>query len=251
MKQNSNESEDNKLNKSSVSKSTNNPSKAREIRLMTARIISRYEIFDVNLALALASELYKNGIRLEKFQPKYYEAPFALDEIVSYVMTKLLAAKKIIKFPNQFEVPEEKSFKINEEYFLVEEELDNLRTVSTVQDTHSHLESETIQLNQEELHQITICLINRYEIIDKDFAYTVALELYKNGIGLDKFHPKYYIPPFHLDEIVSYVISKVLKDKKVIQVREISQDKLETEPNTKISISSNKYLVLTNKEKFQ
>lgn len=222
MKPNLKESGKNKTHKSSDSILTKNKDQAKEIRLMTAKIISRYEIYDVNLARILAFELYKNGIGLDKFNLKYYNPPFDLDEIVNYVMSKILKGKKILKFPNLIE---EKNLKINEEYFLVEEELDNISTTPDVQSTnHSNHKKITSLTNWAEIKKITNCLINRYEIIDEYFAYIVALELYNNGIGLDKFQPQYYMPPFHLDEIVSYVISKKLKDKKVIFNQEIEHD---------------------------
>lgn len=69
-----------------------------EIHKMTIKIMERYQILDSALAKELAIDLYKNGIKLDKFQEKYYRGLFDLDEIVLYLLEKRIRTKKIIQF---------------------------------------------------------------------------------------------------------------------------------------------------------
>ena len=62
-----------------------------------------------------------------------------------------------------------------------------------------------------ELLKIKRKLIDRYQIYDKYLLEELASTLKENGIGLDKFNDNYYSKPFDLDEIIYYLIDKIIK----------------------------------------
>lgn len=82
------------MNKKNVSFYT----KEQEIKIMTLKIIERYNIIDYKLAKSIAISLYENGIQLDKFTPKYYKGKFDLDEIVMFFLNKNQIKEKIIAF---------------------------------------------------------------------------------------------------------------------------------------------------------
>lgn len=81
-------------------------------------------------------------------------------------------------------------------------------------------ESQLTKENQ--ILKMTIKIMERYNVLNSKLATSVATSLYENGIGLDKFHEKYYSvkTPFYLDEIVLYLLKKQIKKEKTINYQE-------------------------------
>lgn len=75
-----------------------NLEKTKEILKMTEKIVERYNILNVELATSVATSLYENGIHVDKFQEKYYQGKFDLDQIVLYLLAKKVREEKTIDF---------------------------------------------------------------------------------------------------------------------------------------------------------
>lgn len=72
--------------------------KTKEILKMTEKIVERYNVLNVELAASVATSLYENGIHVDKFQEKYYQGKFDLDQIVLYLLSKKVREEKTIDF---------------------------------------------------------------------------------------------------------------------------------------------------------
>lgn len=81
-----------------MNKDQNQVDKTKEILEITAKIIQRHNIPNITIATEVAISLYENGIYLDKFQEKYYQPPFDLDEIICYFINKKIREEKIIHF---------------------------------------------------------------------------------------------------------------------------------------------------------
>lgn len=91
---------------------------------------------------------------------------------------------------------------------------------------------DTTSRQKAEILQMTIKIINRYDVLNYNLAIKVATTLYHNGIGIDKFQPKYYKGTFHLDEIIIYLLEKQIREEKTIDYTEYVEHKKEQHKST-------------------
>lgn len=59
-----------------------------------------------------------------------------------------------------------------------------------------------------EIKQIMNQLMEKYQVYNYQFAYEVAVELYRCGIRFNMFLDKFYLSALDLDEIVLHIIHK-------------------------------------------
>lgn len=72
------------------------PKSQKEIYQMARKIVSRYHVYNFNLALSIATILFENGIGLDKFKARYYyQGTFYLDEIVLHFINKQTQASSL------------------------------------------------------------------------------------------------------------------------------------------------------------
>jgi hypothetical protein len=88
--------------------------------------------------------------------------------------------------------------------------------------------------SQKEIAQMTKKIIERYQIPNYLQAKQLAIDLYQNGIHLDKFQEKYYKGLFNLDEIALYLYQKRINESKIIPLQsKISKEKKPENSNIK------------------
>ena len=75
---------------------------------------------------------------------------------------------------------------------------------------------------ESDILKMAIKIMERYDILDFNFSKELAIDLYNNGIKLDKFQESYYHDPFNLDEIILYLKRKKIREKKIITIKSVS-----------------------------